>query len=107
MDLSFGIKQFMMYIEVDNLPVHYVTQLALHHRMADLVATDTAPWRTLYPEWEYLLSQPYGLVEDVGVLICKASINISAECRPHASLSIVFCLETRRTLDFHAVESVN
>jgi transcriptional enhancer factor len=102
----YAVRDFTMYVGIDDKAIHYITQLATDGRQDDLTVTDTASWRRQYPEFEFLREQMDDwTMQDRNVIVCNASIKVMTESRPNASLSITFNLDTQR--DLSVFESIS
>lgn len=104
----FSVTDFTMFVEDNNQPVHYFTQLSSTGQVSDLHVTDSASWRRQYPEFDFLRSQTDAwMKQNRKVLICDASIKVMTEARPKADLSITFELHALRDLSvFNSVQCI-
>lgn len=48
---SYAVRDFAMYVDIDDKLVHHFTQLATDRRQDDLTVTDTTSWQRHYPEF--------------------------------------------------------
>lgn len=104
----FNVTEFTMFVEDNDQPVHYFTQLSPNGRMSDLNVMDVSTWRRQYPEFDFLRPQTEGwMKQNRRVLVCDASIKVLTETRPNSDLSITFLLHASRDLSiFNSVQCI-